>query len=764
MNSGAAGWPEHWRFYRSTDQVTSARHQSHRVRRFPPESNFPPVSNFLPGSKRPLDESCYSPPPKRRSVTSEHNFDYFIEPGRFRELASSAEHFGKRYDGRLHGRYAAYVKDYAISCKRPLNHHEQRRLTPCLLAFIPPEHWSWRSLTTVVHSFTSAGLFTPQPSTDINNTQALLLTGLLDALLHKCQQSPGAGGIDTTGVVNLLWSVAKLVGNGHELTLKMQETVTVLLPHVIAAHASLSFKDLSIVLWSMAKLVDNGQSLSAELQETVATLLPCVMAVIDRFTAWAIANLVWAMAKLVDNGQELTPELQGLVVALLLRARVLKDQLAVQGLVNLLWSTAKLVDNGQTLTAEIKETVTALLPHVLALVDQFIAQGIVNLFWAAVKLLDNGQELTIQFRGVLGALLPRVKVLQDQFTAQGTANLLWAVVKLMSTVYGLTPAVKEAVTVLLPRVNALKDQFLDQHIVNLLWSMAKLLDIGQALTSELQETVATLLPRINALIDQFTAQGIANLLWAVAKLLDNGHELTAGLKDVVPALLLRVNPLLEHFNPVEITTLMWVMGTLGDLINAEASNSVAESMLGKHLNFNQLELIVSLWGALVCGARYYLQKKTSNNNLECLIKELFARLEKDFIDQEQDRPVMALAASWLGKKCPFEPHYSTENSSTQSSFCAQLRCALPSLIIEQEKSIHSLPPVDLLLPEHNIAIEIQGTSHYIGHDFQTRNGSTLLKTALLQKAGYDVVEIPVNQLDSTDWIETYIAQIKRKTT
>ena len=430
----------------------------------------------------------------------------------------------------------------------------------------------------------------------------------------------------------------------------------------------------------------------------------------------------------------------------------------------MLWSTAKLVDNGQKLTAEIKETVTALLPLVLALADQFITQGIVNLFWAAAKLVDNGQELTLQFRGLLSVLLPRVNVLQDQFTAQGTANLLWAVVKLMSTGYGLTPAVKEAVTVLLPRVNALKDQFLAQHIVNLLWSMAKLLDIGQALTPELQETVAALLPRIKTLIDQFSAQGVANLLWAVAKLLDNGHELTAGLKEVVPTLLLRVSPLLENFNPVEIATLLWVMGTLGDLINAEASDSVAEFVLGKHLIFNQLELIISLWGLLVCGARYYLHKKTSNDNLECLIKKLFTRLEQDFIDHEQDKPVMALAASWLGRKCPVETHYSMENSTTQSAFCAQLRSALPSLIIEQEKSIHSLPPVDLLLPEHNIAIEIQGASHYIGHDFQIRNGSTLLKTALLQKAGYAVVEIPVNQLDSPDLVETYIAQIQLKTT
>ena len=77
--------------------------------------------------------------------------------------------------------------------------------------------------------------------------------------------------------------------------------------------------------------------------------------------------------------------------------------------------------------------------------------------------------------------------------------------------------------------------------------------------------------------------------------------------------------------------------------------------------------------------------------------------------------------------------------------------------------MHSLSPVDLFLPEYNIAIEIQGPSHYVGHDFQTRNGSTLLKIALLQKAGYDVLEIPVNQLDNPESVKGYIAQIQQKT-
>ncbi|MGI2028647.1 RAP domain-containing protein [Endozoicomonas acroporae] len=59
-----------------------------------------------------------------------------------------------------------------------------------------------------------------------------------------------------------------------------------------------------------------------------------------------------------------------------------------------------------------------------------------------------------------------------------------------------------------------------------------------------------------------------------------------------------------------------------------------------------------------------------------------------------------------------------------------------------------------------MVIEVQGPSHYVGGDFKTRNGSTLLKIALLQKAGFEVIEIPANQLLKKDLMKPYIDQIK----
>ncbi|MBO9497159.1 hypothetical protein J7438_24175 [Thalassotalea sp. G20_0] len=51
----------------------------------------------------------------------------------------------------------------------------------------------------------------------------------------------------------------------------------------------------------------------------------------------------------------------------------------------------------------------------------------------------------------------------------------------------------------------------------------------------------------------------------------------------------------------------------------------------------------------------------------------------------------------------------------------------------------------------------------MGGDFNTRKGSTLLKIALLQKAGFEVIEIPVNRLCNQDLMKAYIDQIKTRT-
>ena len=898
MNSGAAGkgwgcWrPDDPRNHQAAHQASSAIGWQYDIR------------CQTPGTKRrpPPCDPYLSPPLKKRSIALPQNFSDLIKPERFHALKRQSDQTG--YDGKSHSQYATSVKHYTSDCRRPLNHREQNQLIPWLQTFQPATNWSWRSLTTITHSFTSAGVFTLWQLTGqpVKDTQASLLAELLDAVLHKCRPRPeNSTDIEVWGITNLLWAMAKLIENGQQWTPQLEETVAALMPHVSARQNQFTPRGIANVLWAMAKLMHNGQKSTPEFKETSTALLPRVKALKDQFNAldianlcWAIARLgdddqlltpdqtetvaallpcvkrlladfkpqeivnllwavgrlvdnglplspelkevvvtllppacalpdhfipqqiinpVWAMAKLVDNGQTVIPEIRKALATLLPGVNVLKNQFNNQEIANLLWAMAKLVEHGQPLTPEIKEAVAAVLPRVKVMHGQFIPRQIANLLWAVTKLADNGHEQTPEFQEVLATLLPRVITLMDQFNAQGIASLLWTMTKLLDNGQPLTPVMKEAVATLLSRGIRRKVRFNVQNIANLLWSIAKLVDIGYEPIPELKESVVALLPHVKAKKNRFIPRQIANLLWAMAKLVDNGYEMAQQFKEAVAALLpqvkvmkgqqntqdittllwaiaklvdccQRLTPELkttvatllphviamkDHFNPQELAKLLWAVGSLGDLINSGVTATVAESLpceANKYPQFTQQELFISLWGLLACNARLYLNKNTNNKNtlLEYQIKALFNHLENAFINDEQEKSIMILAARWLERECPTGPHYQTTSSTCQSLFHAQLQSARPSLKIEQEKSLHALPPVDLFLPEYNIVIEIQGPFHYIGHDFQTRNGSTLLKIALLQRAGYDVIEIPVNQLQNPDSVQSHIVQIQQKIT
>ncbi len=174
-----------------------------------------------------------------------------------------------------------------------------------------------------------------------------------------------------------------------------------------------------------------------------------------------------------------------------------------------------------------------------------------------------------------------------------------------------------------------------------------------------------------------------------------------------------------------------------------------------------------LWGVMVCCARLSLApnaiKKITclkSTWMTCLLAwKIHPRTMKRI---NAPLPCIAMAASWLGRACPIVPYYQTTISKPQADFCDQLQSCMPSLKIEQEKSLNSLPPVDLLLSEHNMVVEIQGPSHYVSNDFKIRNGSTLLKIALLQRSGFEVIEIPANQLCSQNSMKLCIDQIKTR--
>ena len=463
MDWGAADWgrgcqaPGYTNYCPSDSHVAPARKWQYGVRCYPQELD----------SKRHLSNgrSQYFLARKGRSIASEQDFGHLIKRERFVGLNNSFYRFGVNYNGKSHSRYATSVKRYTLLSGRPLSYREQELLLPFLHAFKPNTSWSWLSLTTIIHSFTTAGVFTPQQfiNENIRLIQASLLTDLLDCVLHRCRQTPETSGIDAMGIANLLWAMAKLVDSGQALFPRLKETVAAVLSHVSELTDQFKPQEFANLVWAIAKLLDNGQKMTSALKDTLAALFPRVDALKEQFSPQHITNLVWAMAKLVDNRYERTPALDESIVTLLPRLHVLKEQFNPQGITNLLWALAKLVETGQELNPEYKAAVATLLFRVYELKDQFIPQHIANLLWAMAKLVDRGYELTPQLEGASVALLLRVHELKDHFIPQHIASLLWAMSILVDNGQELSPDVNQAVAVL----QLLKDHFTSRQISNL---------------------------------------------------------------------------------------------------------------------------------------------------------------------------------------------------------------------------------------------------------------------------------------------------------
>ncbi|WP_422469027.1 hypothetical protein, partial [Endozoicomonas sp. ALC013] len=164
---------------------------------------------------------------QRRTVNPAQDFNALIKQEVMDDLVSKSHHFGHRYDGRNHGQYASSIKKYSSAAKRPLNRTEQSQLMRLLHNFTVTRSWNWRSLTTTLHSFTSAGVFTPHKPMDerVQLTQVALLSTLLDAIIFNSNQKPEASDIGAQEIANLLWAMAKLVDNGQVQTPEFKKAV-----------------------------------------------------------------------------------------------------------------------------------------------------------------------------------------------------------------------------------------------------------------------------------------------------------------------------------------------------------------------------------------------------------------------------------------------------------------------------------------------------------------------------------------------------------
>ena len=278
------------------------------------------------------------------------------------------------------------------------------------------------------------------------------VTALLPQVVHKAQETNPQAGLSSQGVANLIWGLAKLVNNGLNLKL-VNVAVMELLPLVeliaqemqeTSPQAGLTSQEIANVLWGLAKLVGNGLNLE-QVNNAVTALLPLVEQVAQSaspetgFNPLEVSSLLWALAKLVDkelNQGDTNKAVMTLLplVVQMAQGRPPQAGFTYQGVANLLWALARLVDNGLNLKL-VNEAVTALLPQVIRGAStqvKFTFQGIANLLWALTKLMEKGFDQE-QVNEAVAALLPHVvRMAQEMkhqagFKPRGIANLLWSI-------------------------------------------------------------------------------------------------------------------------------------------------------------------------------------------------------------------------------------------------------------------------------------------------------------------------------------------------
>ena len=596
---------------------------------------------------------------------------------------------------------------------------------------------------------------------DLNTTVSMLLTHTSNHLeqLH-CQTMTD----QLWTVKKLLWPVAKLLDFG--LSLMTSRLIGQLLPQVSKFKVHISAQMITHAVWGAARQVEQGTPLTPELSGSVISILSLTDTQKEQLAFNNIASLLLAMAKLAENGLGLTTDIESASTMLLIMipTRPAPDQ--PQSVSSLLRAVVKMIDLGLTITPDIQNALTTVLPIIDSCKDELLVEEHIALLWSLAKLVGCMLPLTPEISAVVAELLlglprdlcrhetcnstetitalPPAPARKSHLGSGEITTLLWIVGKLLDSGFGLQP---ELIAISTPLVSTLPrhmEQLNAKEVANSLWAMVKLVENEFGLTPPLNEAITALLSVVPKHQD-YTAEHLNNMIRAIAVLAKEDFRRLEELKAAISFLLAQVPAVEKQLSPRHVCVLLWSLASMGELVVVpETITTTLMLALDDYHRFTRHQLALSMWGLMVRSACNQLgEERDDTNLLQQKLHQLFAYLATDPVDDERDITIIAMTASWLGVACPVTPTYLVMPSQNQDNLTRQLRAIFPVLNIEDERSINCLPPVDLYLPDLSLIIEVQGPAHFSGHDVTIRNGATILKKALYQQLGYEVMEIPV---------------------
>ena len=603
---------------------------------------------------------------------------------------------------------------------------------------------------------------------------------------------------DKYKIALMIQSVAKLPFQAQETPGAIAQTASLMLAHLDPA--SLSSRELTATLWAFVKLLEHTLPLTQQLKNVLHRMMTEILKRGDCPKLPDIPLLTRAVATLMERLTWLVHTLEPLVVRLLSQIITHRCHFCSRDVIELWCSMDRLGQYCPALEPEIANSASVLLPRSELL--HFQSRQTPRLFLVLATLASHDRLPVAGMATVVANTLTVISSNKMSFDCQSLTDLFQAISTLVSHSLPLTAGVKVTIFELLTPVKARHDDFNEQQIVKLLSSLTTLADHGLELTQNHRQTVAGLVPHVGLghqpddaaslvwslarlvckglemtdklelviikllssaypHLTDFQPERVVRMVWATAVLLEQGLPVVPIVKEVMVVLVPRLDVRLINCSAHDVVSLLWALGTMGELITCPpvVLNDLARE-LASHSKLTRAEIYLALWGLLACAAGCATNSKT----VQMTLYWLFTYAQTELPNIQQEATTIVMAAAWLGLKSPVSPIYRSVISPEQSESYAHLRAAFPELTIRQKESINQLPPADIYLPDLATVIEVQGSHHFVGHDFITRNGSCLLKTRLYRKLGYNVIEIPANKFGGGQqkWFEFLVPALGGK--
>lgn len=381
-------------------------------------------------------------------------------------------------------------------------------------------------------------------------------------------------------------------------------------------------------------------------------------------------------------------------------------------------------------------------------------------FFDVSSQLETVELRTDIFKMLLNECLNKMKSMDvNEISLLKAVQLLKGMSHALHAEMPLTPelecCVMKVVEVLLNNIT----QITAEQKVDSISSLLIFLKHGIADNTKVAETVERLLTKIR--ISRLSCDRKQRLLLALFnanKFTEFTPSQTCEIKRCVCELIRTFSTSSIGLNAYSAIQAISGLGTAID-IDFEVTQKIIENSKNLDVDHGYAKYQI-LWALLAIAAKYKLDMSISEemkkHHLEYLnveILSLYKSLSKIATKEIKKISVLSLASYWLEQKHSYSIGLDILTSPTQSHIATHLRENIKGIKIKEEQCHGTLPPMDIMLPDYKIAVDVQGPYHFPYGDNMGKNGATLLKRVLYEQYGYDYIEVDLLVIDGMEEIK-----------